>query len=78
MLKRTFFATIAALVVLLGLVIFFLPTPKQDGAVLSGNSFTVKNIRVFDGLNMRENYSLVIKDGIIHAMGEQVDARKFS
>jgi len=76
MLKKIFFATIGALAVLLALVIFLLPTPKPDEQVFSDNSLAVQNIRVFDGQEIHENYSLIVQDGVITSMGGQIEIPK--
>ena len=77
MLKKIFFITITALVGFLIFMLLVLPaTPGKGEAVFSGNSFAVKNIRVFDGQIMHENYSLIIKGGVITQMGEQVKIPK--
>ncbi len=77
MLKKIFFITITALVGFLIFMLFVLPTTSdKEAVVFSGNSFAVKSIRVFDGQKMHDNYSLIIKDGVITRMGERVNIPK--
>ncbi len=77
MLKKIFFITITALVGFLIFMLFVLPaTPDKEAEVYFGNSFAVKNFRVFDGQKIHENLSLVIKDGVITQMGERIKIPK--
>ncbi|PHR91709.1 MAG: hypothetical protein COA69_10990 [Robiginitomaculum sp.] len=81
MLKTVFFITSIIVIGLLGIMLFALPTSESkpvqiSDASLTGNSFAIENTRIFDGVKMHENYALIIKDGVITDMGEDVTIPK--
>ena len=63
---------------LLGLWIWWLPTPTQRDAHTAGNasgaaSFAVINARVFDGQRFLEDTDVLVEDGKISAVGPNLD-----
>ncbi|PHS39993.1 MAG: hypothetical protein COA91_05035 [Robiginitomaculum sp.] len=76
MLKKIFVITITALTALLVFMLFALPASEKADVKFSENSFGVENIRIFDGEIILENYSLIVKDGVISQMGEDLKIPK--
>ncbi len=48
---------------------------RVDGDAVAGNSFVVRNVRVFDGERVHERVNLVVRDGRIAAIGEAAPSR---
>lgn len=76
MLNRVFLITIAGLALLIGLIIFLLPTPKPESTAFSDNSFAMQNIRIFDGHEILENYNIIVENGVITGMGTAIKIPK--
>lgn len=56
-----------AVIVSIGLLVMTLPTPKSQ---MAGNSFAIRDVRVFDGHDVLPDANVVVRDGRVAALGK--------
>lgn len=71
MLHKVFYATLISVVVLALVVLLTLPTPSNNGSDADG--VLIEKATVFNGQDFEYNIDLIIKDGVVQAMGKQLD-----
>ncbi len=71
MIKYTFPITAFVTVLLLGVLIFSLPTPEteQTNSMDAGTSYFLKNVKLFDGTGVVEQTHILVENGLIAKIG---------